>query len=231
MLSSVGAIAAAGVSGAPALTLPTTDLRGGWEARDAVLVSGDVDSVPDVSGNGYTMTSPSTRPTISTIGGHTAIRFAGGRRLYNANFSITPAVVGGTRTYYFVGQMDNVSTNYRAIFGGGPHWLGAWTTGNEYVPYSVASPNSFLGIPMYMGSLFQFSLETIAGGTMTLRDPTGTYPKAQGGSTFQANMPLTLGATNGAFYPMNGDWIAGYVYDGPYDADVPAYISQEWAGA
>lgn len=209
--------------GAPAIVLPTLNLRGGWEARSAVLVSGDVDTIPDVSGGGRTMTYDGTRPTMTTVDGHTAIRLDGTKRMLNSGFHSSYT---GVKTYYFVGRLDAGSFSYRAVFGGGSHWMGGES--GKYRAYSGSGATA-KSVPT--GSLFQFSGEIVPSGPSWFRDPSGAESVYQSSATFQQSQDLRLGATNGAYYPMTGELIAAYVYYGPWDADVPAYISQEWAGA
>ena len=214
--------------GAPMLSLPTTNYFAGWEARSATLVSGDVDTIPDATGNGRDMAYDTTRPTVSSVGGHTAMRLGPGHMTGVASTSSASDV---DKTYYFVGSLDAGTYTYRAIIGmTGLHWVGLDSSSNRYVGYNVAA--ALLKTPP-LGSLFQFSMEfNRTTGNVTVRDPAGTEVKAGSvGVTFQKSGVLRLGSTNGAYYPAEGDYIAGYVYHGLYDADVPAYISQEWAGA
>lgn len=209
--------------GPAALTLPMTNLRGGWEARSGVgLVDGDVDTVADVSGNGRTMTAIAGRPTMTTVDGFAAIRFDNTQYLRNTGFSAADAT---TKTVYFVGRLDNISPpQYRAIFGGGSNWAGGNFDG--YMPYPHTGAVTTKTLPL--GTLFQFSMEITTGTVVNVRDAAGLESTLKTAGTWQQTSNLQLGATNGAFYGMQGEMIASYYYDGPFDSGVPAFITQEW---
>lgn len=225
MIGTVGLLAKAGAGNS--LTLPTANLFAGWEVRMSTLVGGDVDTIPDVGGNGRNMYYEGVRPSLSTIDGHTAMRLdsSGKRMLGDASTSNSYT---GEKTYYFVGRLDVGGSDYRAIVGGGggQHWFGLNDGGtNRY----IAWPLGYTGQTPPLGTLFQYSFHLPSDNSnSTIIDPNGTFSNVKNTGTFQSGTVLRLGSTGGPYYAMQGDLVAAYIYNGAYDPNVTAYITQEW---
>ncbi len=213
--------AAVASPGAPLLPA----MRGAWEARTAAVESGDADHMLDLSGNGRTMSYEGARPKMVTVDGHASMRLETGARMLNSGFN--DGSYTGKRTYYFVGKLDP-STTYRAIFGGGGNWFGTrQAPDGQFQAYSVSQP---LDQAPPVG-IFYLSLEVEASALTTLRTKGGVSSKAQSGTVFQSSGDLRLGSSNGYYYPMQGEFIAGYVADAAHDQAVIDYITHHWPEA
>jgi len=224
MLAHAGLIAQAGAS-APLLTLPTANLLAAWDARAGVTnISGACSAWADQSGNGFhaTQATPPNRPTISTSGGTPSLLFDG----TNDNLLSLATSAAGVHTVYAVINPTSDS-GARTLLGRTTNLdgVGAWNglhQGNDGSAWRSTGVTYASGRQRVV-----YQMSAGASGLLFWKNGSAATP-----ATWAANPAcdgsVYIGCTSPATWSYLGHLFALFIYTGPRNPDVEAYITQEW---
>lgn len=221
------AIAMASQQPPPTLPLPPANLLLAYEARNAgnTYLSGRANLVTDFGSGASrhaTQGTAGNRPLDSTTGGHKSLLFAVARPDWMSIASLT--VAAGIKTLYVVVDPVTIDTSPRILFGNSPTLVGA--INGQY----AASDGTWrqTGVALSTGrQRLTFEMSSAGGlrfwrnGVQATTQPWTTNPAFSGAAFFGA-------AFFGGTWPFGGHVEAMYLYGAARDANVGAYITQEF---
>lgn len=220
------AIVMASQQPSPVLLLPSANLLLAYEARNPgiTLVSGRASALPDTSGlaRHASQGTAGSRPLLSSTGGYTSLLYTGGRPDWMSIASLT--VSAGIKTVYVVCNPVTIDVAPRIIFGNSPTFVGAINgryAANDGVSWRDTGISVAAGRQRVTFEMSTSGLRFWKNGVQAVTQTWATNPAFSGGAFWGS-------AFSGGTWPFDGHIEAMYIYGAARDANVGAYITQEF---